>query len=509
VADLAAQKPDEGETRLAALNAAKLFGSLMVTWGIALGVRLMLPRYLGPQAFGVLNFADAFVSTVFVLTSFGLDIYIRKEVSVRYAHASEFFGGVTALRVVLSLALFAGMQGFLVLTDRPPETWAIVHVFGAAALFTTIGQSLAALLHARGTVNELSVLNIVSKLVWGAGTVAAVLLDQPLWVVGLPLAVSELLKLVVNARLASRYLQLRWVVDLKATKLALLGSLPMFVNLAAHTIYNKLDVSILAVVAGDEEVAWYGAASLLAGLALMVTPMIGWVLMPLFARARARSDDEYTLVMRRSLELVLAIAFPTSLFMALGANEWVTLLYGAAYAPAATSLKVLSSIFVLTYVAILSANVLILTGRAWAQAVISIGGLVANPLLNWLFIPASVKWFGLGGAGIGAAISQLGTEVVVTVAMTALVGRRAFDRRSLSVIARTVAACALVAALDWWLLERAHPALRLALDAVLYVALVVGSGALKVRELVAFVRTARSTPPLQPAAPLNATPVVP
>jgi O-antigen/teichoic acid export membrane protein len=95
----------------------------------------------------------------------------------------------------------------------------------------------------------------------------------------------------------------------------------------------------------------------------MVTPMIGWVLMPLFARARARSDEEYTQVMRRSLELVLAIAFPTSLFMALGAQEWVVLLYGPAYAPGGVSLKILASIFVLTYVAILSANALILTGE--------------------------------------------------------------------------------------------------------------------------------------------------
>lgn len=498
----------QGDTRLAAVNAVKLFGSLMVTWGIALGVRLMLPRYLGPQGFGAMNFADAFVSTLFILTSFGIDTYIRKEVSVRYAHASEFFGGVTALRLLVGLLLFGATQAFLVLAHRPPETWALVHLFAVSALLATISQSLASLLHARGTVNELSVLNIAAKVVWGVGTVLVVVLHLPLWTLGLPWVASESLKLVVSARLARKHLALRWVIDVKNTRLALVGSLPMFVNLAAHTIYNKLDVSILAVVAGEEEVGWYGAASLIAGLALMVTPMIGWVLMPLFARARARSDEEYTLVMRRSLELVLAIAFPTSLFMALGAKEWVVLLYGSAYAPAATSLKVLSSIFVLTYVAMLSANALILTGRAWAQAFISIGGLIANPLFNWLFIGPSMRWFGVGGAGIGAAISQLGTEVVVTVAMTTLVGRRAFDRRSLGVIAKTLLVCVLVSTLDFWLLERVHPALRLSADAAVYVLLVLGSGAVKVRELLAFVRSARAQQ-AEPDAPLNATPVVP
>jgi O-antigen/teichoic acid export membrane protein len=495
------------DTTLAVKNAVKLFGSLMVTWGIALGVRLMLPRYLGPQAFGVVNFADAFASTLFVLAGFGVETYIRKEVSVRSQHASEFFGGVTALRVLVSVLLFGVTQAFLVIADRPPETWAVVHLFGVSALLVTFNQSLAALLHARGTVNELSVLNIVSKIVWGGLTVVAVLVGWPLWTVALAVVISEALKTAVSVGLVTKHLAMRWTIDRAATRLAVVGSLPIFVNLAAHTIYSKLDVSILTVVASEEEVGWYGAASLLSGLAMMVTPMIGWVLMPLFARARARSDEEYTRVMRRSLELVLAIAFPTSLFMALGAKEWITLLYGPAFAPAATSLKVLASIFVLTYVAILSANALILTGRAWTQALISIGGLVANPVLNWLFIAPSIRWFGKGGAGMGAAIAQLGTEIVVTVAMTALVGRRAFDARSLGVIGRLLVACVAVSALDFWLIERTHPYLRLGVDAVVYAALVLGSGAVNVKELITFVRSARQkAPPLE--AP-EAAPVVP
>jgi O-antigen/teichoic acid export membrane protein len=224
----------------------------------------------------------------------------------------------------------------------------------------------------------------------------------------------------------------------------------------------------------------------------MVTPMIGWVLIPLFARARARSDEEYTRVMRRSLELVLAIAFPTTLFMALGADEWIHLLYGEAYAPAAAALRVLSSVFVLTYVAMLSSNALILTGRAWAQAFISMTGMLVNPLLNWLCIPPAVAWYGRGGAGIGAACAQLGTEIVVTVAMTVLVGKRAFDRRSLVVIAKTLVVCGAVVALDRLLGSRVHPALRLGADVGLYVALALGLGAVKLRELVALVREARA-----------------
>ena len=42
----------QGDALLAFRNAVKLGGSLLLTWGIALGVRLLMPRYLGPDAFG-------------------------------------------------------------------------------------------------------------------------------------------------------------------------------------------------------------------------------------------------------------------------------------------------------------------------------------------------------------------------------------------------------------------------------------------------------------------------
>ena len=473
-------------------NAAKLGGSMVLTWGIALAVRLLMPRFMGPDAWGPINYADAFTTTFFVAISLGIDTYVRKEVSVRPEHASDFLGGLTSLRVVLSLLLFVAMELVMAATDRPPETRVLVRVYGLGNVFQTTNLTFAALLHAKGTVDELSLLNIASKIVWGLGTLLTLALGWPL--AGIPGAylASEMLKTAVGVWLLHRHLQVRWHFDGLAVKAAIIASLPMFLNGAAHSIYNKLDVSILAVVAGDKEVAWYGASSLLAGLTLMVAPMIGWVMLPLFARARARSEAEYTQVMRRSLELVLAVAFPTSLLVALGADLWVRLMYGPAYAPAAASLRVLSPLFVLTYVAMISANSLILTGRAWAQALISVAGLVVNPLLDWAFIPRGVAWFGLGGAGIGAGLAQLGTEIVVTTVMMAYVGTRAFDRRTVVMIAKTVAVCGVVAGLDRLMIDTLPPLARVTLDGVAYVALIVVTRALDLPQTVAFARNAFS-----------------
>src|SRR5512138_3772762 len=94
---------------LAFRNAFKVSASLLVTWGIALGVRLVLPRHLGPAAYGDFSFADAFSATFFVALAFGVDGYVYRAVSVHPEHASDFFGTIALLRVVAAAALIVPM----------------------------------------------------------------------------------------------------------------------------------------------------------------------------------------------------------------------------------------------------------------------------------------------------------------------------------------------------------------------------------------------------------------
>ena len=481
---------------LAVRNAVKLGGAMAAGWGIALVARLLLPRFLGPEAFGPLNFADAFTTTFFVVLGLGLEVYIRKEVPVRPGHASDFFGTMLVLRLCVGAAVFAAMAVLLHLMHRPPEVIRLVYAFGAAQVFVTTNASLAALLHARGTVDGLSVTNVLSKAAWGIGIVLTLVLDASL--VGIPLAllVAEGGRCAVLWVLVRRNLDLRLRFGFKAARVVLLASLPFYLNAVAHTVYNKLDVSFLATIADDREVGWYGAASTLAGITMIIAPMLGWVMMPLFARARARSQDEYTQVLRRSLELILAVAVPSTLAIGLGAALWVQLIFGSAFAPAALALRILAPLFLLTYVAMACACRLIIDDRAWTVTVISLGGLLLNPLLNWLLIRPSMGFFTIAGGGAGCAIAQVITELAVTGAMVWVVGKQAFDRRSLLMMAKALAACVAVVALDT-LLAPLGP-VRIVVDALAYCTLFVLLRAIPLKETLDFVRVALRRSHAQP-----------
>ena len=281
-----------GETLLAVRNALKLAGSLIFTWGIALVMRFWLPRHLGPSLFGALSFADAFAATFFIALSLGVDPYIRKEISVRPAHASDFFGGTFVLRSAMSVLIGVAMTLSMIAMHRPPEARRVVYVFALAQFFVTMNATLSALLQANGSVGGMSLLAVATKVVWALGVLAAVETGVGLPGVALAYLVSEAVETVVLFLLAHRHLRLVFKVDVGATRAVVLLSLPYYLNLFATTAYGKLDVTLLTLAGSSREVGWYAAASAIASFSLLVTPLIGWVLMPTLARAAARSRDE-------------------------------------------------------------------------------------------------------------------------------------------------------------------------------------------------------------------------
>jgi len=160
----------------------------------------------------------------------------------------------------------------------------------------------------------------------------------------------------------------------------------------------------------------------------------------------------------------------------------------SALAASAPALAILSPMFILTYLAMLQATYLNLLGRGWTVTGVSILGMCVNPAANVLLVPHCLRTFGEGGAGIGASIAMIVTEVASILAFYMYIGRLAFDRRNVKVIALQLGAALVVIPV--------HVALRflgpgrLGVDALLYMVLVVVSGAVKPQDALGVVRTA-------------------
>jgi O-antigen/teichoic acid export membrane protein len=308
-----------------------------------------------------------------------------------------------------------GILGIMALvmraTGRPPEVRALVYLFGTAQFFVSVNATLAALLHARGRVGGMSALAVVTKVLWAAGVVTTLVTHARLWGFAAAYLASESIESVALMILAKRYLGVVLRVDTLATRAMIIGSLPYFLNGCATGAYGKLDVTLLGILSTGPEVGWYVAASSITGLTLLITPLIDWVLTPVFARGAVRSREDLYRHVRQAIEPIVAVAIPAALLVSVGADVWLRLLFGHAFAPAATALRILAASSVVIYVAIVYAMTLIMLGRAWTLTLVSVAALAVNVALNLFLIGRVRAWLGDGGGGVGCAIAALATHV--------------------------------------------------------------------------------------------------
>lgn len=487
---VAAAGPGAFETDVAKSirDGAQLGLALLATWSVALIVRIMIPRHLGPTTFGSFDFADAFTTTIIVVGSLGVETYIRKEVPGRASHASHFFGGTIVIRLAVGIVVMTTAIFALRAAGQPPLLLRLVAILGIAQIIAQVNASYAALLQSVGAVGGQSLANVAAKLVWGGGIVIAFAVGGQVQSVAIMMLVAELVRLAWLATLTRARAQLQYRVDLAASFGVLFASFPYYVTQLAQAVYTRIDVSIMAFLTTRIEVGWYGAAQNIAGLSLLLSPIIGWILLPLSSRVGARSHEDMLRIFRRAMDAVLAIAFPIALTLGLGADAIVRIAFGEPYTPAVQSLRLLAPAFVLTYVTMLEASVLVRIDRGWALTAIVISSMVLSPLLNLWLIPVGLTVHGAGGAGVGASVAQLITETYSVVVMTLLLRNRVFDRTTMVHLLKTIVAALCV--IGAHVLMAPLHAWRYPLDVILYLTIVTSWGAVDLKAWASVVTSA-------------------
>lgn len=497
---------------IAIRNAVIVGGSLFATWSVALVVRFFLPRYLGPDRFGAFNYADVMSQVGGVFFELGIISYVQKEIAVRPRHASDFFGGVSIVRAFAALVVAIGMASFLGLEHRSAELQRTVFLCGISQLVGVQNATLAAMLHANRTVGRLAITNVAGKIIWGAGVAVAILIGgRRLEPFALAYLVSEISRYVVLVRTTRRELGLKVRIDVAATRAVLIASAPYYVASAAQSLYQKVDVGVMSVLLSDRELGFYGAAGTFSVLSLLLAPLVGAILMPQLARAAAESDRELLHVLRRIVELLVVYATPVALMLGLGADVLVALVFGPRFAPCVPSVRVLSCMFIATYLAMVISSALLMLNRSWEVTWISIASVPLNLLLNALLLRFALRWFGEGGGGTVAAAISVFTEMSVVAAMLFFLRRNIFDEQASRNIAKTAVGVAVAIGVHL-LLHRAGTAClawpasplrviclagcrgfgRLAVDASVYLVIVIASGALNISQLLGMVRAALS-----------------
>jgi O-antigen/teichoic acid export membrane protein len=391
---------------LAWVLAAELFAC-----GCGFLVLVLLARRLGPLWFGRLEFAAAVTAWMLVLVRGGVDVIVYREAARRPRLIGSLTNLLIALRLLAACAGYAIVLGLAAVSGggRGLLVAAAGLLLFPAALTTDVAARaegrlgwVALAVAARGA----AWLALVATLVRGAENVAAAALCTVA-----AEAFSAAVSLFDHWRTwgPPRPNFRRRAIHVLASRGLIVG----LIRLGRVTVYAA-DLLILGEWAVPELGSCAAARRIvyaLVGLGLVVPSALG----PLLARAWTRGLEPARLLVHRSLGILLAVALPSALGLALVADRLMPALFGSAYRDGGP------------WLGLVAARLPWLLAGSFAQAALIAFRRERESLWLVLVMLAAASVFypmalAVGGAW-GAGWASLGVELIGACTGTAALGR--------------------------------------------------------------------------------------
>jgi O-antigen/teichoic acid export membrane protein len=461
---------DTGASGTALQTASSLGSSLLITAAIGFILQIFASKMLGPTETGRVGYAEGVSAICLGLLSLGFDTYVRKEVAVRPSHAKEFVPGAIFVRAILSIPVAILVAVLLPVFGKPAKVVAIFLVFALAKFVMQTNEMLAACLHAIGRVKGIATQNLISKL-FGAITLLG-LIAANRGGISLPIGlfVGEAVKLVYLAKRTGAELGVWSRIRDQEIRPVLRRSVPFISTVLITSFTMFLDVTLLGFLVSDDEVGYYRFGQQLVMIAYVVGTVLPWVVLPLASRAAAQSKVMFEGVARKSIEAAMILSAPLALMVFLHADTIVHLAERK-YAPTVGSLRVISVMIPVTYLASLGSTLLQAQGRMWIIVRVGIGVAILDGFLVFSTARWGLSHFGKGGAGIAAAYSMLVAEGLGTLVLLHSLGRHLWNREIFMSLARTLGVLLPVVLIEFVLRRAGVPGiLRIVLEGLVMLA---------------------------------------
>lgn len=394
-------------------NTAWLFSEKIWQMGLGLLVGVWVARYLGPENFGLFNYATAIVGLLSPLAKLGLDSIIVRDLARNKSLRDETLGTAFALRITGSTLMFFLIVGgtYLLSPDDNLMRWlvGIVAVGTICQSFEIIDFWFQSQIQAKYSVwarnaayvllSGVKVFLIVTKapLVAFAGAMAA---EQAIAALGL----------VIVYRWQGNLLK-AWDINVQRAKTLLKDSWPLILSGIVIMIYMRIDQIMLGQMQSVESVGIYSAAVKISELWFFVPMAVVNSVFPSIVQAKDINEETYYSRIQKLFNLMCLLAYAVAIPMTFLSPYIVTLIYGPEYAEASAILTVHVWMGLFATLGVAREVWLTTEGLMKFSAVTTTTGAIVNVILNYFFIPIY--------GGIGAAVATVIAQMVSAYAIGA------------------------------------------------------------------------------------------
>lgn len=391
-------------------NTGWMFFGQMFSLLVSFFIGVWLARYLGPENYGVLSYAVAFVGLFSFISSLGVDGILGREL-IKFpekrdellgtAFYLKLFGGLMALTLTIASALLFSTGSLIKL---------LIILFSSSFIFqaiNVINSYFYAEVKSKNNIKAVVAATTISSLL----KIIVILLNGGvIWIVAV-YVVDSFLQGAGFIVMYKRYgLKIKnWFFNKSLARDILKDSWPLMLASAASFIFLRIDQVMIGALLGEQEVGLYAAAVRLVEVWYFIPGIICGSLFP--AIVNARKTD--LLIYKKRLKALYLLMIGISLFIAIISTilaPWIiTLLFGSEYCGAIIILQIYVWSGIGLFVGVAINQYFLSENHSRTIFLYNLLSMSANVVLNIILIPR----LGLTGAAWATLISYSAGPIVV------------------------------------------------------------------------------------------------
>lgn len=376
-------------------NTGWLFAEKMVRMGVGLFVGVWVARFLGPEQFGYLSFALAFVSLFSAIAGLGLDGIVIRDLVREPSRRDEILGTAFLMKFLGGGVTFlATLAAIRLLRPGDALSFSLVGITAAGMIFSafdTIDFAFQAQVRSKFSVFAKSSAFLIVSIV----KIVMIFMKSSL----VAFACAGLAEIVIGSagmiaayRVSGQHIRM-WRNDIPCAKRMFRDSWPLILSGIAIMVYMRIDQVMIGEMVGAEEVGIYSVAVLLVEAWYFLPMIVVSSVFPSIVEAWESDEQVFYERLQKLYNFLAFMAYAIAIPVTVISSWAINTLYGSAYIKAGPMLAVL--IWSLLFTNLGVARSTFLTTMNWTKVhflTVAIGALI-NVLLNYVLIP---KYGGMG-----------------------------------------------------------------------------------------------------------------
>lgn len=387
------------------LNASWLMAGRVMHMVLSFLIGLLTARYLGPNNYGLINYASAYTTFFTAFCTLGINSIIVKNFIDFPDEEGETIGTTLVIRVIssfFSVVVICGVVSFVDLNE--PETLIVVALYSVSLIFQVF-DTFNYWFQSKLRSKYYAIATIISFTIASVYRVVLLVFGKSVKWFAIANSIDYFIVAILLYYFYRRFFGPRLSFTLRKAKQLLSVSYNYILSGLMIAIYGATDKLMLKQMLDETAVGYYSLAVSISMMWTFILSSIIDSLKPTIMRYYNENKQLYARTNRMLYAIVFYISLIASIGISIIAPLFIKIVYGNQYMASVEPLRIVVWYVTFAYLGVARDTWVVCEKKQEYLKFLYIGSAVINVVLNFLLIPI----WGANGAAVATVITQIST----------------------------------------------------------------------------------------------------